>query len=95
MNTRRIRCAGLPATATVTVLVVAGPAPSATAAGALASCLGHRWTGNAGVINVRAIPNGSVNPRFSRSGSIFTLDITHTDTQGRVSHSVPNGCLVP
>lgn len=47
------------------------------------------------MINVRTIPNGSVNPRFSRSGSIFTLDITHTDTQGRVSHSVPNGCLVP
>lgn len=40
-------------------------------------------------------PHGSVNPRFSRSGSVFKLDITHTDTQGRVSHSVPNGCIVP
>lgn len=40
-------------------------------------------------------PHGSVNPRFTHQGSIFTLDITHTDTQGRVSHSVPDGCVVP
>lgn len=40
-------------------------------------------------------PHGSVSPRDSRPGSVFRLDITHTDTQGRVSHSVPNGCLVP
>lgn len=40
-------------------------------------------------------PHGSVSARDSRSGSIFRLDITHTDTRGRVSHSVPNGCVVP
>ena len=40
-------------------------------------------------------PHGSVNPRDSRSRSVFRLDITHTDTQGRTSHSVPNGCIVP
>ncbi|MGQ0573397.1 MAG: hypothetical protein ACT4RN_04230 [Pseudonocardia sp.] len=40
-------------------------------------------------------PHGSVSPRHSRSGSIFRLDITHTDTQGRTSHNVPNGCVVP
>lgn len=40
-------------------------------------------------------PHGSVSPRDSRSGSVFRLDITHTDTQGRTSRSVPNGCIVP
>jgi hypothetical protein len=40
-------------------------------------------------------PHGSVSPRDSRPGSVFRLDITHTDSQGRTSHSVPNGCIVP
>lgn len=40
-------------------------------------------------------PHGSVSPRDSRSGSIFRLDITHVDTKGRRTHSVPNGCIVP
>jgi hypothetical protein len=40
-------------------------------------------------------PHGSVSQLDSRPGSVFQLDITHTDTQGRTSHSVPNGCIVP
>lgn len=40
-------------------------------------------------------PHGSVNPMHSRPGSVFRLDITHTDSQGRTSQSVPNACIVP
>jgi hypothetical protein len=40
-------------------------------------------------------PHGSVSPLDSRSGSVFRLDITHVDTKGKSSHSVPNGCIVP
>jgi hypothetical protein len=40
-------------------------------------------------------PHGSVSPRDTRSGSVFRLDITHTDSQGRTSRSVPNGCIIP
>jgi hypothetical protein len=40
-------------------------------------------------------PHGSVSPRDSRPGSVFRLDITHTDSQGRISRSVPNGRIVP
>ena len=40
-------------------------------------------------------PHGSVSPLDSSPGSVFRLDITHTDTQGGTSHSVPNGCIVP
>lgn len=40
-------------------------------------------------------PHGSVSPEDTRPGSVFRLDITHTDSQGRTSHSVPNGCIIP
>jgi hypothetical protein len=39
-------------------------------------------------------PHGSVSPLDSRSGSVFRLDITHVDTKGKSSRSVPNGCIV-
>jgi hypothetical protein len=40
-------------------------------------------------------PHGSVSPRDSRPGAVFRLDITHTDSKGRTSQSVPNGCVIP
>lgn len=40
-------------------------------------------------------PHGSVNPVDAKSGSTFQLDITHVNTRGETSHSVPNGCIIP
>ncbi|QXJ23083.1 hypothetical protein AGRA3207_004198 [Actinomadura graeca] len=40
-------------------------------------------------------PHGSVAPRDAKSGRIFTIKATHTDLKGRVSHEVPNGCVIP
>jgi len=40
-------------------------------------------------------PHGSVSPRDSHAGSVFSLDITHIDTAGKKSRNVPNGCVVP
>jgi hypothetical protein len=123
------RCAVLLVSIAATVLTTS----TAAAAEALPSCLDHQWVGDAGVINVRTSPSGtiawnvqdhtdngglwialvyvdkrlvdkksqnynphgSVNTRDTQPGSVFRLDITHTDSQGRISRSVPNGCIVP